>query len=73
MEHNHLAVYNHRASILIQFWRVLVNMLIIFCQDLFETLKGELKGDLWMAIRAMMQPAAEYDARELNRAMQVRM
>lgn len=46
--------------------------LFIELQNLIKDLKSELGGDLLKVVLACMIPPAEFDARELNKAMEVR-
>ncbi|KAH7730727.1 annexin [Aphelenchoides avenae] len=42
-----------------------------FGKDLLEVLKSELSGDFEKLILALMEPAADFDAREMNRAIKI--
>lgn len=46
--------------------------LFVELQNLIKDLKSELGGDLLKVILACMRPPAEFDARELSKAMEVR-
>lgn len=46
--------------------------LFVELQNLIKDLKSELGGDLLKVVLACMRPPAEFDARELSKAMEVR-